>query len=872
MNVYREIMEWSKELPDWQRDVLRRLVTKTEFSEDDFLATLNLCKQSNGIPNDVEGELSLDPLSERHVPQEAQNDESISLISITDVNNVNAIADSASLNFSLGTLNIIYGDNGSGKSGYVRILKQVCRARGGFDPIAPNVFNEANDVPPSAKIKYQNNETPCLIEFLQGVGVETGDLSKISVFDSDIAHTYIKEKHDVAFLPLGLDLLPRLANAVSRIGEIMRGELGQLETNKLSQEGFHPETMVGKFLTNLDVDTEIGAVDTLSEFSDTDKVHLKNLTQRLSKLKTEDPKVKVGELRVRGSRARKVYSVIELVDNYLSNDPVARISDLKKDYKTKLEAVNALSVDISNKSPLPGIGDKVWRTLWEAARRYSEGYAYPERDFPVIENDARCVLCHQELDNNARKRLTDFERFVSDEVQASADEIKILIEKDAENIQGIISSVDMEDETIQEIEIHYPALGKQLRSHLQDAGSILRVLKEFCFIDMSILVKNVAGLAETKEAVGTIIRGMEREADEYDLTKESSASIDEIEKELCELKDRQKLNEMKGKVVEEIKRQKMVASYKTCISEASSRRITDKAKELTQRMITEKLQNKFEEEVERIGLRSINIRMEAASGQRGVLYHQISLCDAQTDHALNKILSEGEYRAIALAAFLTEIATAPGNPAIVIDDPVTSLDHICKENIALRFVQESRSRQVVVFTHDIDFLMLLLDAAKKEGCSFGGMTVKRAGPGTGISQEGLPWQGMNTGRRIAYIRKKLQEARTLYNDGSLKYEQEGELIYEKLRETWERAVEEVLLGGIVERLRPNVQTQQIQSLSDITQNDCSIVTTNMSRCSSFLHDQAMGHRKPIPPPETINEDIEGLYTWVQELHKRRRAL
>lgn len=52
--------------------------------------------------------------------------------------NVNAIAPEHSLGFSPQGLTVIYGGNGSGKSGYSRVLKRACRARDQTETIYPN--------------------------------------------------------------------------------------------------------------------------------------------------------------------------------------------------------------------------------------------------------------------------------------------------------------------------------------------------------------------------------------------------------------------------------------------------------------------------------------------------------------------------------------------------------------------------------------------------------------------------------------------------------------------------------------------------------------------------------------------------------------
>jgi hypothetical protein len=93
-----------------------------------------------------------------------------------------------------------------------------------------------------------------------------------------------------------------------------------------------------------------------------------------------------------------------------------------------------------------------------------------------------------------------------------------------------------------------------------------------------------------------------------------------------------------------------------------------------------------------------------------------------------------------------------------------------------------------------------------------------------------------------------------------------------LREAWERGLEEVLLGGVVERYRPGVQTQQVAQIADITAEDCKAVETAMTKCSRWLygHDQAAAARADIPEPPEIKADIEALKSWVAAIRKRRK--
>src|SRR3546814_17098979 len=96
------------------------------------------------------------------------------------------------------------------------------------------------------------------------------------------------------------------------------------------------------------------------------------------------------------------------------------------------------------------------------------------------------------------------------------------------------------------------------------------------------------------------------------------------------------------------------------------------------------------------------------------------------------VLSEGEQSCVALAAFLTELATAQHKSALVFDDPVTSLDHRWREKVADRLVEESATRQIIVFTHDMVFVNDLHDKAVREAVPMKLVSLSRGPAGTGM--------------------------------------------------------------------------------------------------------------------------------------------
>lgn len=110
---------------------------------------------------------------------------------------MNALAEDQTLKFAPG-LTVVYGDNGAGKTGYIRILKSACRARG-QERILGNVVSGTSPLAPVVAIKYKVGTEPEPREWV-GTG-EDEFVSRVSVFDTQCAAVYLTEKTDVASGP-----------------------------------------------------------------------------------------------------------------------------------------------------------------------------------------------------------------------------------------------------------------------------------------------------------------------------------------------------------------------------------------------------------------------------------------------------------------------------------------------------------------------------------------------------------------------------------------------------------------------------------------------------------------------------------------------
>lgn len=341
--------------------------------------------------------------------------------------------------------------------------------------------------------------------------------------------------------------------------------------------------------------------------------------------------------------------------------------------------------------------------------------------------------------------------------------------------------------------------------------------------------------------------------------------------EAQELRARKLLGQHEAQVLNEIERRKKIAAYGLCINETTTNAITQKSTAVTRTAVTQQLKRCFKDELTSLSFNHMEVELTEAGGAEGVLYHKLILTRAPGVE-LPRVVSEGEQRCLSIAAFFAELSTADDPSGIVFDDPVSSLDYRWREGVARRLVHEAKTRQVIVFTHDIVFLLLLKQFAEEQHVVQLDQHVQQLSKGSGVCAEELPWVAMTVKKKIGYLKNQWQAADKFFRDGhQASYEKEAKYLYGLLREAWERGIEEVLLGGIVERFRSGVQTQHIEMIADITAEDCQTVEAAMTKCSKWLpgHDQAAAARAPVPQPAELKSDIEALDNWVAAIRKRR---
>ena len=222
MSVLTEIISWVKDKPLFWQEAVGRILQKNILTEEDFLDLVAICKSEKYSGSLIDLEQLKESL------KESKSANNISILGISDTENINAIKNKTGINIDESGLTVIYGDNGSGKSSYVSILKQICNTRGIIPTIHKNLFlNSTEPQNQKARVQYKSGENRNFVNWANKE-FDSNILKAVHIFDTKSASSYIEDEDEIAFTPSELLIVEKLAHACSKVEEKIKEELQQL--------------------------------------------------------------------------------------------------------------------------------------------------------------------------------------------------------------------------------------------------------------------------------------------------------------------------------------------------------------------------------------------------------------------------------------------------------------------------------------------------------------------------------------------------------------------------------------------------------------------------------------------------------------------
>jgi energy-coupling factor transporter ATP-binding protein EcfA2 len=851
-STMREFEKWLSQRPAWLQHATNKILLGNINGKDiDDLVSICKAEVENGG-----GIVTEPPKLRMGKIGGGAEDTQITIDHLSDIKGVNALSPRSPLKFSEG-LNIIYGQNGSGKSSYVRLFKHLCGSKNsGF--LYGNVYKDKVDQ--KCKIKYKINGENREVNWDPNKG-GLEDLSLVEIYDADDAHTYINDENEATYEPFVLRLISELIEVCNKVGLKINREMDEYVSVLPSLPKKYAMTESAKWYGQVNRNISLEEVKSICNW---DNRLEDTLTELINRVAETNPMDKARAIRKNIDNINRIVNMIDKLHLEISDEKCRLLYDAKQNAELKRKVAEDDAKKVFGNAPINTIDNESWRLLWEQARKFSETHVYETKQYPNVDEGALCVLCQQPVSEDTKNRLTSFEDYVQGNLEKEAKSAENELEKLVKGIPNISDNSSF-DLMLDSAGIHNEADRDTLKSILED----IRVRR-----DDILAFKNIVDINHFPEhdyinSLKGSITMLENQAKTFEEdAKDEKRDI--LQKQIITLEAKKWLNEQKDNVIKEIARLKRIHRLEEAKRLTRTQSLSTKKSALSKELITEAYIKRFEQELALLGASYINIKLVKTRTLRGQVLHEIKLSNPKTNVKAAEILSEGEKRIVSFAAFLADINGKQANSPLVLDDPISSLDQEYEETIAARLADMSRFKQIIVFTHRISLLTLLEEAAKTNGINTEIIGVRHefwgsGEPGGTSFFAKKPESALNTiyNERLPKAKKILEEV------GGEEYEPIAKGICSDFRIILERAIETHLLFDIVRRFRRSITTLgKINNLYKIKQSDCEMFDTLMTKYSRYEHSQSTEAPVFMPGPDELKADVEKVLGWIKEFKKR----
>lgn len=849
-NIVQKLTKWFSERPQWLQIATTRLLEQAELTDKDVADLAMLCQQEAG------GTL---PKTSCSFPVSAFSQGAAStlrLCSISDVEGVNALAPKKPLEFGKGNISVVYGHNGSGKSGYVRLLKHVCGARD-LGALHRNVYKPIS-TEQKASITFKQDGTAKSHSW-SGQGI-CDELRSVDIFDTSFGRVFVSSEDEVSYEPPVLSFFSSLIEVSEKVAGALDIEANRHQSKKPNMPADKKLTAEGIWYDGISAKTTQQNIDKFCAFEGKDETDIQALQQRLAE---QAPAEKAKQLKRQKQHIDTLVQDAKKYLSQLSDENCRRIIAAKKKSFLKKEAANTAAERVFSGSQLEGIGSDVWKELWEAARNYSLSAAYKELHYPNVSDNSRCVLCHQSLSQEAKDRLSSFENFIKGEMQQAATDAAKEYETVTQTVGDIPSSESLKtrlDATgIQQDEITSKVT--EFFTQLQSRKEKLPVIDSEEAIPASPpSPKWIEDVNACSKSLGGLAAKYEEDA--------KSDNRDEIKKKLNSLLTKKWLSEHRTSIEGEVSRLKLLSQIREAKKTANTKALSQKKGELAVALITDAFVQRFNTELKNLGASQVKVELVKSKVSKGRVLHKLQLRGAAKS-VLSDILSEGENRIVSIAAFLADVTGKVNQAPFIFDDPISSLDQVYEEAVVKRLIELSHDKQIIIFTHRLSLLGTVKHFAEKKSIKPEVVSIRSTDWGTGepapipLSQSDIK-SALNT-----LMNQRHQNAKKANDDGAFEH---AEILLKSIcsdfRILVERSIENDLLCGVVQRFQRPVHTLKLKELAKLKGSDCSLLDSLMTKYSGFEHSQPDESPVELPKLEELLEDMTVLKNWRGEYSKR----
>jgi ABC-type lipoprotein export system ATPase subunit len=831
LSVQDQIYEWVKEFEPWKQELFLRASATPELDDSDIEAVAALLlgeAESGSGPREVRRE---------DLPGAESGDLPMVIESLSELRSVNAIADGQSIDFEPG-LNVVYGGNGAGKTGYSRILKHAGRTLRRESVLAHVSASGAPGPRATVNIKVGDKPIPVDLDL-----TDTGPaiLGRICIADAEAGAIYLKSDTVVDYVPASLASISRLAEGLRLLDDNLREMVTKATPSALDLRVYAKGTTVQTLLERLDSSITEEQITALASLDEVESKKRDELRKKKAAIEAS------GVPNLRAAVQRDIRSAdalaadLDRIARALSRERIEQITAAASERDQLDGAAKRAAADFAGE-PLGGVGSDPWHKLWQAAREFA---AHLDQELPPEHNPASCPLCMQELETEARGRLKRFDEFVRNDVNAKLGKAEARLKELQGTLPAIEPVLEHHHEAIERLGDGDGEPGALLGTWLEEAKKTEAALRALKF-DAGPCEPPPNGLANW------IAERRKEEADYA--TLENTEDQKRLRDELSELEDRTTLGERKQEILDHLAALHRIDQLEVARGKLGKTAVSRKITELSRELIQSNLQDALNRQLKALEFKGLRVEAKSKSpGGTPMVALQFETVDSVP---LTAVLSQGEQRRLALAMFLAEMEVIADPSPVVFDDPVSSIDQEGRRHIARALINLARRKQVIVFTHELSIVFEIGRIAELEGTDPPHVQhLRRAASTVGHVIPDLPWRGLSYKKRTEALYAELKAAAELEEAGEeAAYELAAQTFCLHLREAIERAVEEGVFANVVTRRSDSVRPLDLKRVV-WGKEICEVVEKGANETAPWAHDRPRGDGSS---PPTLGEMREGL--------------
>lgn len=844
-----EICKFADSLPYWMKYLCSILLADEAIGEKEVeTASIFFLQEAGLVPATDKPPISISLTGTKN----SDYKKDLFLSSLRNIQGVNALVENQHIAFHP-KLTVLYGINGSGKSGYIRLLKKAFHSRNPED-ILKNIYIETGHKAIKADIDFTSQGE--FFTYTYPDDVERSEFRQFSIFDNKSVHVHLNNKNAFEFRPSGLGFFADLIDAVKRVEDRLELAIVAINESKDYSTLFDEESAIKEHVKGLSAATNLAELKKLIPITEDEKQNRIALEEKKAQLQTLKKDKEIEQLNEYIMLLSRLKASIETNNTCFTSEQLTAVYAAIADLTTKESIAKQEGIDNFKTHRIANVGSPEWKGFVEAARAFAvqQGETYPDAD-------DFCILCQQPLSDNARKLINAYWVFIKSQAEQDVKAAQVVLNGFRVAYAGLKFDLLPEDsvltkwlgqakETTDAITGSLEAQNELAAAIVSDIDTRSTAGRQPYQVDTSIIDKLVASVTQQ-------IQKLEKE--------DPAVELKTIQDKITLYNHKEKLEQHITHIEEHVKNLLWVDIATKAKAKISKKKITDKEKELSAKYFNEAYIEAFNNECEAL---NCDIGIDVThTGSAGTSYRQLSLKGLSPVH----VLSEGEQKIISLSDFLAEMRFSEITRGIIFDDPVTSLDNERKTQIARRLVEEATKKQVVVFTHDLVFVSVLISMCEDLNAEFFSHWIEKGSNGPGhVFLNNAPSHDKKY-RNATIPREHYKEA----NKAGCPPEQKEFYIknaFAALRTCYEVFVISDLFSNVVQRFNDRVSVDSIKNVY-FTDELAAELHDNFSLCCRYMeghtHSDAYAYQKPTL--ENLNEEINRYEALKKKVKDAKKA-